>query len=234
MKDKFSISLGAGESRGTVTALERGAGDSGFVRIYLDGEFALVVHPATAEAMGLAVGASVDEAMWRRLCKERNLRLAQDLAHKYMARTERSEAEVRSKLFGAGFAEAVTEETVRILRERGYLDDARLARQLVESRFRKRGYGPARLHAELRRRRVSDAEARQAVEELAAREDILQAALHAAARKWRIRDRDPRSALARLARILGRLGYDTDTVRAVVDQYRENIHARSEKSDGGN
>ncbi len=233
MKEKSPASVAAEELGGTVTALERGRGGAGLVRLYLDGEFALVVHPATAEAMGLAVGASVDGPMWQRLCMERNLRLAQDLARKYMARTDRSEAEVRSKLHGAGFTEAITEATVRVLRERGYLDDARLARQFVESRFRKRGYGPARLHAELRRRRIGDSEARQAVEELAVREDMLQAALNAAARRWRIRDRDPRSALASLARALGRLGYDTDTVRAVVDQYRENLEARHENSRGG-
>lgn len=222
MNSKRSVGRPDDNLRGTVTALEHQGRDAGLVRLYLDGEFALVVHPATAEAMGLDVGARVDRPMWQRLCREKDLRRALDLARRYMARRERSEAEVRSKLHGAGFADDITDEALRGLREQGYLDDARLARRFAERRYRSRGYGPARLHAELRRRRVGDAKARQAVAELAASEDMLEAARRAAARKWRTMDADsdPRSALAGLARFLGRLGYDTDTVRAVVEEYR--------------
>ena len=221
MKDESSATSPDCRLRGTVTALEHKRRDAGLVRLYLDGEFALIVHPATAEAMGLQVGARVDRRMWLRLCKEKDLRRALDLARRYISRTERSEAEVHSKLHGAGFADEIKDEVLRELRERDYLDDSRLARRFVESRFRSRGYGPARLHAELRRRRIEDATARQAVTELAASEDMLEAARKAAARRWRTVDAesDARSALAGLARFLGRLGYDTDTVRSVVEEY---------------
>ena len=223
MSDKRSVSSAEDELRGMVTSLRHKSRDAGLVRLYLDGEFALVVHPATAEALGLEVGTRVDRRAWQRLCREKDLRRALDLARRYMARAERSVEEVRIKIDESGTAHEISDEVLRELQKQGYLDDARLARRFVESRFRSRGYGPARLHAELRHRRISDDTARQAVGALVASEDMLEAARRAAARRWRKADaeRDVRSALAGLARFLGRLGYDTDTVRTVVEEYGE-------------
>jgi regulatory protein len=57
---------------------------------------------------------------------------------------------------GRGFSEALTVATVSHLRDAGYLDDRRFARQWAESAIRNgRGYGP-RLRLELMRQRIPD------------------------------------------------------------------------------
>jgi len=63
-------------------------------------------------------------------------------------------AELTARLRRRGAPEAVAAAVVADLTARGHLDDARFARQWVEARS-SRGYGPARLAAELRVRGVA-------------------------------------------------------------------------------
>jgi regulatory protein len=73
-----------------------------------------------------------------------------------LARRDHSEAELARKLRDRGVAAALAEDVIARLREAGYLDDRRFARQWAEAAVRGgRGYGP-RLRQELSRRGVPD------------------------------------------------------------------------------
>jgi regulatory protein len=77
-------------------------------------------------------------------------------AFRALARRDHSEAELVRKLAAKGFSPAVVEDAITRLKEAGYLDDRRFARQWAESALRNgRGYGP-RIRQELVRRGVAE------------------------------------------------------------------------------
>ena len=89
-----------------------------------------------------------------------------DCALRVLALRDHSEAELRRKLKQKGYQAEESEQTLARLRELGYLDDARFARQFAASALRNgRGYG-ARLKLELARRGVAEALIREALSEL--------------------------------------------------------------------
>src|SRR5687767_2578448 len=77
-------------------------------------------------------------------CRDRALRLLAGRAH--------FRAELSRKLSARGFPRADVEVALSELVTEGYLDDERTARQLVEERRERRGWGRSRLQAELQRR----------------------------------------------------------------------------------
>jgi regulatory protein len=89
-------------------------------------------------------------------------------ALRILAHRDMSSAELSRRLTARGFPEALAGETVTRLREAGYLDDRRFARQWAESAIRNgRGYGP-RLRMELARHRVPEEIAAEVLGSLAA------------------------------------------------------------------
>ena len=108
----------------------------------------------------------------------------------------------------------MAQRVVTDLSDRGYLDDAAFARRWVETRAG-RGYGPARLAAELRTRGVASALidaalARDAADELERARAVARRRLPALARTSRER------AAARLAQFLLRRGHSRPVVARVV------------------
>ena len=105
-------------------------------------------------------------------------------ALRILTRRDMSSAELSHRLTGRGFPEALAGETVSLLRDAGYLDDRRFARQWAESAIRNgRGYGP-RLRLELARHRVPDEIASEVLASLAAEYDEMETLAKLLARKF--------------------------------------------------
>ncbi|PYM24842.1 MAG: RecX family transcriptional regulator [Candidatus Rokuibacteriota bacterium] len=83
-----------------------------------------------------------------------DLKAARLAAGDLLARRAWTRADLTARLRRRGAPPDVTADVVADLERRGYLDDAAFARQWVTSRTA-RGYGPARLRAELRARGVA-------------------------------------------------------------------------------
>lgn len=76
-------------------------------------------------------------------------------ALRFLARREHSELELRHKLMGRNFTEAIVDAVIKQLLDEGLLSDQRFAEVYARGRS-ERGYGPLRIRAELRERGVSD------------------------------------------------------------------------------
>jgi regulatory protein len=105
-------------------------------------------------------------------------------ALRILTRRDMSSAELSRRLTDRGFPEALAGETVTRLRDAGYLDDRRFARQWAESAIRNgRGYGP-RLRLELMRQRIPDEIAAEVLGSLAAEYDEKETLANLLARKF--------------------------------------------------
>lgn len=101
------------------------------------------------------------------------------------------------------------------LAERGDVDDAAFARRWVEARAA-RGYGPARLRAELRARGVTASLIDRALSAVAPEVELARARAAARKRLTALRPTDPVRAAARLRDFLMRRGYPESIVARVL------------------
>jgi regulatory protein len=85
------------------------------------------------------------------------------MALRYLGRREHSVAELESKLRQRGVEPGTLEEVMASLLEHDLVSDERYAEAWVRMRVQK-GFGPARIRAELRRKGVSDALVAQSLE----------------------------------------------------------------------
>ena len=144
------------------------------------------------------------------------LRKAMDL----LARQAHFRRQLEHKLIRRGFSEADVGEACDRLEERGYLDDLESARGLARGRMRRKGYGPRRLRAELRKRGASEGIAEVVVDEAFAGGEM--ALLKESALGWlRVHEWDRE----RLARHLERKGFSASVI---LELLRELARDRAE------
>jgi regulatory protein len=134
-----------------------------------------------------------------------------------LARRAWTRAELRARLRRRGAPPEVAAAVVADLTDRGYLDDAAFARQWVETRAA-RGYGPARLRAELRSRGVSTALIEAALASPVRGGDLERARALARKRAPALRRAAPGRAATRLRDYLLRRGHAASVVARVVQE----------------
>ncbi|WP_448004175.1 regulatory protein RecX [Agromyces bauzanensis] len=133
-----------------------------------------------------------------------------------LRRSALSVAEVRAVLAEHGLDEAEIEEWIDRYERLGYLDDTRLAEQLVHVSGSRRGRGSGAILQELARRGVGDSAARTAIEALDPEVERDNALAIAERRARQLTGLDRQTAERRLSAFLQRRGYPGDVVREAV------------------
>ncbi|MCD2443753.1 RecX family transcriptional regulator [Agromyces sp. SYSU K20354] len=133
-----------------------------------------------------------------------------------LRRSALSVIEVRSVLAEHGLDEHEIDEWIGRYERLGYLDDARLAEQLVHSHGARRGRGSGAIMNELNRRGIDGAIAQAAVEDLDPETERANALAVAERRARQLTGLDRQTAERRLAAFLQRRGYSSDIVREAV------------------
>ncbi|GAA1056535.1 hypothetical protein GCM10017608_32770 [Agromyces luteolus] len=133
-----------------------------------------------------------------------------------LRRSSLSVSEVRATLVEHGLDEVEVEEWIERYARLGYLDDRRLAEQLVHSHGVRRGRGSGALLHELGRRGIDDELAREAVDTLDPDVEFEHALLIAERRARQLAGLDRRVAERRLSAFLMRRGYGSELVRRAV------------------
>jgi regulatory protein len=133
-----------------------------------------------------------------------------------LRRSSLSIGEVRSALFEHGLDDFEVEEWIERYERLGYLDDRRLAEQLVHSHGVRRGRGSGALLHELGRRGIDAELARDAVDALDPDVELEHATQIAGRRVRQLAGLDRSTAERRLSAFLLRRGYGSDVVRRAV------------------
>ncbi|KRC58319.1 hypothetical protein ASE14_17040 [Agromyces sp. Root81] len=133
-----------------------------------------------------------------------------------LRRSALSVSEVRAVLVEHGLDDIEVEEWIERYERLGYLDDAKLAEQLVHSHGVRRGKGSGAIMQELGRRGVDSALARAAVDDLDPETELENARAVAERRARQLHGLDRQTAERRLSAFLQRRGYPGDVVREAV------------------
>jgi regulatory protein len=200
-----------------VTAIEPES-RSGGVRVQVDGRPFGTVAPGDVAALGLSVGAVLDERAAGALTERAEVFGARTVALSMLAARALPSAELVRRLVRKGHAKGAAEAAIEGLGETGLIDDAEFARHYVRTHARQR-LGPRRLDADLRRLGVADSVAEAAVRETLAADGVDPHAVlqEAAAKKVRaLAGLDAETARRRLRSYLLRRGFGGAEVSAVV------------------
>ncbi|HXE78600.1 MAG TPA: regulatory protein RecX [Rhodanobacter sp.] len=138
---------------------------------------------------------------------------AYDRALRMLARREYSNRELHTRLTQLGHAEAEVAAALARLETAHYQDDQRFAEMLLRSRIAQ-GYGPLRLHAELKNHGFADARIRELLD--AAEVDWDACAVAQLLRRYGTGSPSDRAARVRRAQFLLRRGFAAATVRAAT------------------
>lgn len=133
-----------------------------------------------------------------------------------LRRSSLSIAEVRAVLVEHGLDDAEVEEWIERYERLGYLDDARLAEQVVHMQSTRRGRGSSAVVSELARRGIESDIAHSAVAAIDHEVEVGNALAVAERRARQLGGLDRAVAERRLTAFLMRRGYPSDVVREAV------------------
>ena len=204
---------------GVITSIRPQKKNTRRLAVFLDETFAFGVHQDVLLEHALHTGLYLDESAVRALLRADALLRAKEAAMTFLGHRARTEAEIRRKLERKGFTVDIVAAVLARLRELGYVDDARFARDFVRDRFNHRGYGPERLRVALRQAGVDSGLIEETLSGWVDKDRLFDAALSLAEKKWRKVASEPDAMRRRrkLYNYLLRRGYATETVREVVE-----------------
>lgn len=139
-------------------------------------------------------------------------------ARAYCARQERSQQEVRDKLYGWKAPAKVIEAIVARLISEGFLNEARFAAHYAVSKSRQKGWGRRKIEQALKAKGVSEACITAGLRAIDAGEEEQQLRTAVAKRWERSREMDPVVRREKLLRYFLGKGFERDRVeRALTD-----------------
>jgi regulatory protein len=187
--------------------------------VHLDGAFAFGCNLNVIATFRLREGmtlspeqvAEVLAGGVRQECLDDALRMLQSRLH--------SRSELQRKLTKKEYGPAVVQGVLDDLLRLGYVDDTQFAKTKALSAAQHRHHGKRRAKVELMKAGVAADTADQALEDVYGAHDSLAAARELARKQApRLKRLDPQVARRRLVGMLGRRGYDYETIKPVVDQ----------------
>lgn len=139
----------------------------------------------------------------------------------WLARRDRSEAEIRARLAQWGVAEEEAAAVLDHLLARGLMDDAALAERICDWHRRHDPLGPLGLRLKLRQRGIPDEESEPALAPYFERELQRELAERVLARREpALAGRPPATRWRRQVDALRRRGFDADLIRELTDGLR--------------
>jgi regulatory protein len=122
--------------------------------VYVDGKYSFSLDYTSFSRSGLHVGDSLSGEQVQALSQNDEVFRGRDYALDLLSRSERTEHELKTRLFRKGFSAAAVRKVIQRLKETGLIDDRTFAQHWVDELFSSRPMGRMRAEYELRRKHV--------------------------------------------------------------------------------
>ncbi len=174
----------------------------------------------TVVRSGLRVGQTLDASSIEEILGQDSEIRAKDTALRLLGTRARGRAELKRRLRARGFSADTANRSVDELAAAGLVDDQEYAKAFVRSRIRSRPRSPGVIAQELRARGIPENISAQALRDILEEEQVAEVDLarRVAARFIPRRGEDLRKRRRRLYNLLARKGFESDTIRQVVDE----------------
>jgi regulatory protein len=201
-----------------ITALEPQKRRAGRVSVFVDGEFAAGMSADAARDLGLQVGRELAEGELERLAFAAEVDGAYTRALTYLRPRRRSRCELERRLRRYGYGDEVVEGAVRLLAQRGLVDDRAFADAWVRDRVRLKPKGRRALRAELAAKGVPREDAEAALAENVEEPEEVLARRAVGPRIAALRARGEERGRAAAMSFLARRGFAASVARHVAEE----------------
>lgn len=208
-----------------ITALEPQKNDPQRINVYIDYQFAFGISRFVGA--WLKKGEQLDENRIQLLLDKDLYEKALQKALHFIAFQPRSEKEMRAKLAKYGFEEGVIERVLNELIEKRYLDDARFARDWVESRSQSKPRSRRFYLYELKNKGISETAIQQAIE--TAPEDAELAYALGVKYLNRFSNLDNAEFAKKMQGVLARRAFSYDVIKETINQLVKNRNLEGSK-----
>ncbi|NPV40075.1 MAG: hypothetical protein HPY72_01840 [Anaerolineae bacterium] len=208
-----------------ITALEPQKNDPQRINVYIDYQFAFGISRFVGA--WLKKGEQLDENRIQLLLDKDLYEKALQKALHFIAFQPRSEKEMRAKLAKYGFEEGVIERVLNELIEKRYLDDARFARDWVESRSQSKPRSRRFYLYELKNKGISETAIQQAIE--TAPEDAELAYALGVKYLNRFSNLDDAEFAKKMQGVLARRAFSYDVIKETINQLVKNRNLEGSK-----
>ena len=208
-----------------ITALEPQKNDPQRINVYIDYQFAFGISRFVGA--WLKKGEQLDENRIQLLLDKDLYEKALQKALHFIAFQPRSEKEIRAKLAKYGFEEGVIERVLNELIEKRYLDDARFARDWVESRSQSKPRSRRFYLYELKNKGISETAIQQAIE--TAPEDAELAYALGVKYLNRFSNLDNAEFAKKMQGVLARRAFSYDVIKETINQLVKNRNLEGSK-----
>lgn len=124
--------------------------------VFIDGKYSFALSEGKLLELSLAIGQEFDKTQLESAKDEAHLDKAIYRVMDLISRRPRSEWEIKDYLKRKDYKPSEIEQSVKLLRERGYINDLDFARRWVESRRLLKSTSKRKLRLELMQKRVSE------------------------------------------------------------------------------
>ena len=211
---------------GIITALTYQKRDSYRASVFVGGEFAFGVNVPTVERFRLRKGDEIDSVLYEKIVAFDNGIAARRRAQKFLDIRRRSERDVRKKLAGEDFDEALIDEVIEELKRTRLIDDLAYAKAFVHDRLLTKALSRGKLAIELRSKGVSKTQIDEALQDIAGDDDEIARSLIAARKKLPTIERktsDGRQRSQKLYAFLAGRGFTTPVIRKTLEQLNQPV-----------
>lgn len=201
-----------------ITAVEKQKRRPERVSIFVDGSFAVGLSAASARDLGLEVGRELAAEELRALGTAAEVDRAYGRALRYLRSRPRSRLELEQRLKRYGYKRDVLDPVIRLLAERGLLDDGAFAGAWVRDRVRLKPKSRRALRAELAAKGIAPEEIEAALDENVDETEEALARRALGGRAEAIKAKGERKGRAAILSFLARRGFDGAVAARVADE----------------
>ncbi len=189
----------------------------GRLTVTLESGEEIISTPGVITDRRLFTGCTLDGESLAALRSESAMALAREKALTLVSQRQMSARELRDKLKQKGFPEETADSCIVWLQERRLLDEEGYAASIVRH-YSAKGYGPARVRAELIRRGIPRDLQEEALAEFSADDSKIDRFIAS-----RLRDPADRDALRRLSASLYRRGFSGEEIRSALRRFHADL-----------
>lgn len=185
--------------------------------LFVDGEFFLSIPASILMAQDLHLGDPFGEEEQEALLLAIKLIPAMEKAYQYLSYGDLAHKRLYEKLVKFGIEPEVAESACQKMEQKGYIDDAKLAKKLARKFAETKRWGARRILPEIIQRGIPADLAREVTDGLEV--DFEQSARSHLQKKYRRSDLTDPKEKQRVSQGLLRLGFSYDTVRNVLEDF---------------
>ena len=203
-----------------ITDIKRQKRRKNRVSIYLDGKYTFSLDNDTIVRANIYTGDEITEEDKNKLIEKDAFSRARDYAYYFVSYRDRSEYEIKKRLFEKEFQPAVVNEVLSLLKSRGIVDDHSFVNKWVDNVILSRPMGRMRVTHELRAKRVRDDIIDEVCQEKLDLDKEAELARTAADKKMKVLKSYAQDvARRRLNSFLVNRGFNFEVIRDLIKEY---------------